>query len=860
MKARKQNKIVKWDDHLDKKYGRHAAYYINKPTRAIHEDKAGNFWLGTEGGGLLLFDRKQNKITARYTTQEGLCNNSVLNILEDQQGNLWLSTYDGLSKFTVGSKTFQNYFKEDGLQSNQFLYNAALVFHSGELAFGGIKGFNIFYPEKIVPVQHVPNLLLKDIKVNNIPLEQDNSYAVSKEGNTIGALKVPYNKAVLSFDFVALEYDAPHKISYAYYLQGWDRGWNYTGNLRTATYTRLKEGNYVFRVKCTNAEGVWNPREVALKIKVLPPWYRTWWAYTFYALVIISLIYLYILYNKRQERLRYEVKLALIDKEKEKELTEKKIDFFTHVSHEFRTPLTLIINPLKELLAEETSEPVQKKLTIAQRSAKRLLSLVNQLLLFRKTDAADQQLRMETFDLTETCNEVYLSFIQLAASKKINLVFNKPEDKILFHGDKEKIEIILFNLLTNALKYTPSNGEISLSISDREHELNVEVKDSGDGIPEGVGDKLFDSFYQGSNTRKASQTGFGIGLYVSQKLARAHSGNLSYKSIAGEGSTFTLTLPKINIEGDQPAIAGTNDSRQTIIQELVGDTEGETASGNKDVIRDNESKVIDKIISGLPTMVIVDDNTELRNYVKEIFQQKFNIYEADDGVPAFEIINKELPDIVISDVIMKQMSGIELCRKIKETDHLAHIPVILLTASSSDQSKLQGIEHGAEDYINKPFDKELIIARVENILKSRNRLQQYFFNIVTLKPSSNVDGDNKEFLERCIQIVDANMDNPDFTIQKFSRLIGMSHPSLYKRIKSISGLTVNVFIRYLRLRKAAELLINTDKTIVEITYITGFNDMKYFREQFVRLFGMNPSEYVKRYRRPLGSKTDEKNL
>jgi YesN/AraC family two-component response regulator len=260
--------------------------------------------------------------------------------------------------------------------------------------------------------------------------------------------------------------------------------------------------------------------------------------------------------------------------------------------------------------------------------------------------------------------------------------------------------------------------------------------------------------------------------------------------------------------------------------------------------------VIDKITSGLPTMVIVDDNAELRSYIREIFSQKFNIYEADDGIPAFDMISKELPDIVVSDVVMKKMDGIELCRKIKESSALAHIPVILLT----------GIECGAEDYINKPFDKELIVARVQNILKSRNRLQQYFFNIVTLKPTSNVDEANKSFLERCIQIIDANMDNPEFTIQTFCQELGMSHPSLYKRIKAISGLTVNVFIRYLRLRKAAELLINTNNTIVEVTYITGFNDMKYFREQFFKLFGMNPSEYAKRYRRPLGSKMGEKNL
>lgn len=324
---------------------------------------------------------------------------------------------------------------------------------------------------------------------------------------------------------------------------------------------------------------------------------------------------------------------------------------------------------------------------------------------------------------------------------------------------------------------------------------------------------------------------------------------LSYTSKEGTGSTFTLILPGNKVTSKDYTREEGKFGHPSIIHELVDEIRED---GDKAM--DNRSKVIDKIISGLPTMVIVDDDAELRSYIKEIFIDQFNIYETDDGMSAFALISKELPDIVVSDVVMGNMDGIELCRKLKENAHLAHIPIILLTGSSSEKSKLMGLEGGAEDYVNKPFSKELIVARVQNILRSRNRLQQYFFNTITLRPTSSIEADHKEFLERCIKVVDEYMDNPDFSVQLFCQEIGMSHPALYKRIKAISGLTVNVFIRFLRLRKAAELLINTSKTVVEVTYTTGFNDLKYFREQFSKLFGMTPSEFVRRYRKPLGNK------
>jgi signal transduction histidine kinase/ligand-binding sensor domain-containing protein/CheY-like chemotaxis protein/AraC-like DNA-binding protein len=841
---------------IDRANKKHTTYEIGYAVRSIHEDGAGNLWVGTDGGGLLKLN-KQDGSFVRFTMDNGLTNNSVLRILEDKKGNLWLSTFNGLSQFDTKKNQFRNFSQSDGLQSNQFNFNAAASLSTGEFVFGGIKGFNIFYPDSIYERKETPQLFLTAIRVNNKGIEENDSYVKERELETIKKITVPFDQAILSIEFVALDYSSTDKINYAYQLQGWDKNWNYVNKIRTANYSRLQEGTYTFKIKVTNSDGIWSEETQLLKITIMPPWYRTWWAYAIYVLILFGAIYLYVVYSKRQERLKYEVKLAHLENEKEKELTEKRISFFTHISHEFRTPLTLIINPLKDLVSSKNNEKERKDVFMIYRNARRLLSLVDQLLLFRKVESIDQHLRIERFDIAEACHDVFLSFNHHAISKNIDFTFEKAGSEIFVYGDKEKIEIILFNLVSNAFKYTNAGGEITLTVRDNLYQVEISVKDTGSGIPEEVGNKLFESFYQANNSDKASQTGFGIGLYVSNKLAAAHHGKLTYCSREGKGAEFQLSLLKGKEHFPSQFISEDfkSESSSTILQELVEDPGMETTLVEQQPVLENKSKVIDKLTSDLPSMLIVDDNAEIRSYIRQIFTGTFNIYEAEDGTDGYETVLKESPDIVISDIKMKKMDGIELCQKIKNNPAVAHIPVILLTASSSDEIKLKGIEGGAEDYITKPFDKEIIIARVQNILKGRNRLQQYFFNAVTLKPVTSIAGEHKQFIERCIAVVEDHLDNPDFTIQTFCKAIGMSHPSLYKKVKAVSGLTINVFIRYIRLRKAAELLITTDKTITEIAYVTGFNDIRYFREQFFELFKMNPSDYVKSYRKVLRSKT-----
>lgn len=823
---------------VDRKLKKHRAFEIGYPVRAIYEDEKGRFWVGTEGGGLLLLN-KRTGVFKEYSEHDGLPSNSILNILEDKRGNLWLSTFNGLSLLNPDTKEFKNFYESDGLQSNQFNYNAALALSSGEFLFGGIKGFNIFHPESIKPYTTVPKIFITGLRINNIPYELDSSFVEKQSVYTLRTLELPYDKAVISVDFAALDYSGAQKISYSYFLEGWDNSWNNAGKSRIANYSKLREGTYFLKIKSTNAEGAWVDNEKVLKLIILPPWWRTWWAYLGYLALALMAIHRYTLYQRSQGRLKHQVQLANMKVEQEMELNEKKLSFFTHISHEFRTPLTLIISPIQEFLNSKNSQIDSKELTVVYRNARRLLSLVDQLLHFRKSDADD--LKVTSFNMVTFCKEVYLCFIQQAKLKNLNFDFVCDREEIEIFADKEKIEIALFNLISNAFKYTSAGGTITFTLSETSSSVQVTISDSGTGISEEEGARLFDKFYQVSD--KESKTGFGIGLYLVKKFIEGHSGTVSYHSKKGEGTEFTVELLLGKDHFDPRVIFESVGETPVFMDELIEDTISEVQQ--TDEYEDSNIE----LISEKSSMLIIDDNDEIRNYVKRIFQSLYIIYEANSGEKGYELVRKNLPDIIITDVVMGEMSGVELCSKIKEDPSISHIPVILLTSSSSAEIKLKGIEGGADDYITKPFNKDILIARVANLLKSKNNLQRFFYNQITFKSDdSKVSPEYKEFLEKCITITEKHLDNPNFNIQILADEVGMSHSALYKKVKSISGRSVNEFIRFIRLRKAAGLFINSNCNVNEGAFQAGFNDIKYFREQFSKLFGMKPSEYIKKYR------------
>jgi signal transduction histidine kinase/ligand-binding sensor domain-containing protein/DNA-binding NarL/FixJ family response regulator len=828
---------------IDRQHKNHVRYPIGFSVRSIYEDASHNFWIGTQGNGLLLFDRATGKYHA-YTEDNGLANNVVLQIVPDDKGNLWLGTFKGISVFSTTSRTFNNIFQSDGLLSNQLSFHAALRLRSGELVFGGIKGMNIFSPERIQPIREDHTVLLSNISINNTPSERNSPLILSAGVDGVSSMRLPYDKAVLSLTFVSPEYSTPDKIAYAYYLEGWDKNWNYPGGgNRTATYTRLEEGSYVFRVKVADAYNNWSEATTLLKVTVLPPWFRTWWAYLLYLVAAGGVIYIVFHYRARQIKLQYEVAFAQSKIEREKELNEKKLSFFTDVAHEFRSPLTLIVGPTKELIARFDHKPESKELNTVYRNAKRLLSLVNQLLLFRKADMEEDALIVQKISLYELCNEVYSCFGQQARVKNIRYELDCPDQALEVYGDYEKLEIVLFNLISNALKFTPDGGTVSVTVRDNAREAEVVIRDSGCGIDQGQ--DIFNKFYRATN--RQARSGFGIGLYLARKFTHAHQGVLRYESKAGQGTVFTLSLLKgfAHLQGGlwEEPVSG----RPELIEELSEDF---TAQEEVSIaIPEEKATVPEDFLYGRKTVMVVDDDPEVRHYLRQILSGKYFVTEAEDGESALEMIFEKAPDLLVSDVVMKELNGVELCRRIKENQDLTHTPVILLTSASSDEVKLNGIQCGADDYITKPFDKQFLLARIDNIFRTRNTLQQYFLETITLqKVTPKVSAEYKEFLQRCIEIVEEYIDKDDFSIKILAREIGMSHSGLYKKIKLISGLSAASFIRFIRLRRAAVLMLTKNVKINEAAFQVGITDAKYFREQFKKLFGKNPSEYIKHYR------------
>jgi DNA-binding response OmpR family regulator/anti-sigma regulatory factor (Ser/Thr protein kinase) len=535
--------------------------------------------------------------------------------------------------------------------------------------------------------------------------------------------------------------------------------------------------------------------------------------------------------------MRYEIKLAQLETEKEKELIARKVAFFTHITHEFRGPLTLIINPLKEVAAKDEG------LTYVHRNAQRLLGLVDQLLLFQKMESGSDVIQPAAANIVELAREVWLCFVDGARMKKINYRFEAPAGAAwCLYVDKEKVEIALYNLLSNALKYTPEGGEVVLALVDSGEGVEIVVRDTGMGIPAEVGDQVFEKFYRIQRSEMTSISGFGIGLYLVKQFVEAHGGRVSYASGKGSGTCFRLWFMK-------------GEGHFTIAEEPVRPAEI--------VIPSEEPVAPAELVSDRRRVLIVDDDVQLLPYMRHVLEAEYVVYAACSGEEGLELAQRHQPDLVISDVHMDGISGIELCETLKNDPVLGQAPVILLTASASANNKLAGVKHGADDYITKPFDKDLLLARVAALLKGRDRMERAFFDGVTNGGVANggmrvsgvrISGDDKEFLDRLTAVVEENLDEDDFCIKKLSIEMGMSHSNLYQRVKELSGQSLNGFIRYIRLKKAAELLINTPCNVTEAALLVGISDGRYFREQFHKLYGMNPSEYIKKYRKAFSGK------
>lgn len=813
----------------------------NNMVLAIHEDSRGLIWIATNGG-LNLYDRKSKKFRV-FTREDGLPHNSILTILEDDNRDLWVSTPHGLSNlridFASGRKDslsiqFKNYDEKDGLQGIQFNENAACKTSAGELIFGGGNGFNLFKPEDIGINRKVPRVILTDFQIFNKSVaagEIINGKIFLKESIThTDTVVLNDSDNVFSIEFAALSQFHPDKSRYAYVLEGFDKEWTLTeATQRRVTYTNLDPGHYAFKVKAANNDGVWSDTPTQLMITVLPPFWKSGTAFVLYALATLGALLLarwLILYN---ERIRFQIQQEREKVHRMHELDRIKIKFFTNVSHEFRTPLTLILTPLEKMLRTAPDGEQKDQFQLIHRNARRLLNLVNQLLDFRKMEVQEIKLNTSEGDIVKFIREVFYSFSDLSEKNNIRFTFHTSVQQLETFFDQDKLEKILFNLLSNAFKFTPENGSVAIAL-DVSHQgdtrfLEIKVRDTGIGIPPDLQERIFERFFQSDLPKTMVNQGSGIGLSITREFVKIHGGSISVDSEPGKGSCFTVCLP---------------------LAELKSSVAGETLEiARTGVITVDETEHLSHDKRKKPVVLIVEDNEDFRFYLKDNLRSKYSILEAKNGKEGLEKAVSLMPDLIVSDIMMPEMNGIELCKCIKNDARTSHIPLVMLTARTAEEQKIEGFGCGANDYVTKPFNFEILQSRIKNLIAQRALLQKSFQKHVDIKTADvQITSLDEKLISKAIRIVEENMGEPDFSVEKFSRELGMSRVHLYKKLLALTGKSPIEFIRTIRLQRAAQLLEKSQLSVSEIAYQVGFNNPKYFSKYFKDYFNMLPSAYA----------------
>ncbi len=833
----------------------------------LFQDSRNWLWIGTDGGGLNVYD-PVNEIFYLVAERDGLANNVVYAIEEDKEGNIWVSTNRGLSKIFMDSAAvslpiaqlnIQNYTVADGLQSNQFMMGAKEKGKGGELFFGGINGVTTFFPQHIVQNLTPPKAVLTDFLIHNKPVDfRQEGAPLSKPIIQTEHIVLTHDQASITFRFAALNFVNPGKNRYAYRLEGFANNdqWNFVEDQRSATFTNLEAGDYIFMVKAANNDGVWNDIPTQVKLTVLPPYWKTWWAYTIYALFIIFLLYVFYNFSQKNAKLKNKLLFDQLTHDKEQELNQQKLRFFTNISHEIKTPLTLILAPLEKLIKmNEGNNKVANQLMLMQRNGDRLIRLINQLLDFRKFETGNVKLTAAEGDIVKFSREVFIAFEVYTHQKALEMRFSTEREEIIAWFDRDKLEKILYNLLSNAIKFTPEGGQISVNIKlgyDHKEDNDItppshvvlEIIDNGLGIPsENIG-KIFDRYnhFDSSNT---NLFGTGIGLSYSKGLVELHHGELSVVSQRATGGNnghtcFTIKLPlgRQHLADDEIILNFKSSDDIHSYTEGVFPAEPHIQAKKKEVLKNTDNKA--------PVMLVVEDNLDVRKLVAGNFEADFEIHEAADGEQGLALAKEVIPDIIISDVMMPRMSGIAFCKEIKTDHRTSHIPVILLTARTPLIFKLEGLEIGADDYITKPFNLHFLEARVWNLLDSRQKLKERYRKEFFLQPKDvALNSPDELFLEKVIKFIEDNMAETALNVEELGKEIGMSRITLYRKIKGLTGQTVVEFIRSFRLKRAAQLLAQNHLQVNEISYMVGFQDVDYFRKCFKEQFGYTPTEVAK---------------
>ena len=780
----------------------------------IYEDQKGNLWFATLEG-VKKYNRQNNQ-TTRYTLKKGLPSNISYRIIPDKQGTLWITSANGLVNMHPDTESFITYKQEHGLISNQFNYNSGWMDKDGRLYFGMVKGMISFDPKDIHTIERKNKVCITGLTTYEI----NNQYHYAAPSS--GTQQLSYNQSTIGINYSTMSFLAPDLIKYAYYMEGFDKDWVYQDHSHYAYYTQLPPGNYTFKVKATNISDIWNEEPTELKIIITPPWWSSTTAKLFYFILFALGCYFVFRQIKQQNNKKLQQEIKSFEDDKEKELYQAKISFFINIAHEIRTPLTLIKSPLEKVLTNQQMPPeAQSYLHTVEKNTNRLLNLVNQLLDFRKTEMDGYRLNFVKTDIVKLLEEICIRFKDTAEERKLSFETHYSIKKKDVYIDKEACTKIISNLLSNALKYAFSQIIISIDYIEETDIIRLEVGNDGEQIPQEIRTQIFEPFFRGEYS--VHKTGTGLGLPLARSLAEMHKGSLELTDSASF-TTFRLSLP-IN----QPDFIRLSEDIPEENSEVV------TYYKNKYELDPNR-----------PTILIVEDNEDMMNFIGKEANVLYNILTALNGKEALQILKEHSVQLIISDIMMPVMDGFTLLKMLKTNLDYSHIPVILLTAKNTVQSRLEGIEAGADAYIEKPFSMTLLLAQTANLLTNREKIRSSYAQspIAHLKSMAYTKAD-EHFLERLNDIINENMSDINLDVDMIADLMHLSRPTLYRKISALSDLTPNELIRIARLKKAAELMIKGELKIYEISEIVGFNSQSYFSRSFTKQFGMSPSEYAR---------------
>ncbi|WP_020599077.1 hybrid sensor histidine kinase/response regulator transcription factor [Spirosoma panaciterrae] len=817
----------------------------NEPARYL--------WVGTKGGGLERLDKQTGQFT-HFTEAQGLPNKVVYGILNDDRKNLWLSTNKGLSRFNPQTLAFRNYTKADGLQDDEFNTSSFFRSATGELLFGGVNGLTRFRPSDLQGRGNQrPELTIIGLNVNNKAVAAgDPSSILSESIEYTHELDLKHDQNLLTFEFAVMDYTNVGKNRFRYRLDGIDHDWVEAGTNRFANYAQLPDGNYTLTVMGSTDGEVWSD-PVTLPIRIHPPFYRTWWAYLSY-MILLTIVF-WQLYRFQRQRLLLHQQLLYEQQEASRlaELDTLKTQFFTNISHEIRTPLTLIVGPLEQMAQEFSFDT---RFSLLKRNATRLLGLINQLLDLSKLEAGQLKPELASGDVATFLRFMASSFTSLAESRQIEFVFLQEVENYWAWYDQDKLEKIVTNMLSNAFKFTPSGGHVWMAVDYQNGSVSISVKDTGIGIAREKLSRIFDRFYQVDGQVNRSYEGTGIGLSLVKELVKVLGGTISVDSTEGVGTTFRMELPLKPIEAPEVSQLSERQEetgfQQRALTSYVQPTEGAEPGSNAglapqtDVKQGTNKK---QTAASEPVLLIIDDNPDIRTYVRGIFEQDYQILEAGDGQQGFDMATESIPDLVICDLMMPRLDGFGFCRALKSQTATSHIPVIMLTAKATLEDRIEGFELGADEYLTKPFNQVEIQVRVRNLLRQRERLEQYFQERLGLTPPVvrvNDERIRKEdaFLQRVQAIVEAQLTDQHFDVEQLCERLNLSQRQLVRKLKALTGQTAVEFIRNYRLERAAKLIQEGRLNVSEAAYQVGFESLSYFTRSFQEKFGVLPSAYV----------------